>query len=321
MPAADIYHLHWISAFIDFRSLPLLARRAPIVWTFHDMNAFTGGCHYDRNCGRYADHCGACPVLGSDKAEDVSFRTIQRKSQILRALPKSRLVAVSPSEWLANETRRSHLFGDFITRVIPYGIDLTMFKPVDRTAVRTRLGFAPDERVVLFVAEDLTDERKGLRQMLEALTPLKDIPKLRILTMGKAGDSTQMPAPLFRHLGRLSNPVEIRDAYNAADLFCITSLQDNFPNTVIEALACGTPVAGFATGGVVDAVQQDVGLLTPTGDIAGLANCLRTILEDDERRNAMRNAARKRAEANYGEERQAHAYRALYEELLHGGIA
>lgn len=326
LPSADIYHLHWISGFFDFRSLPELARRAPIVWTFHDMNAFTGGCHYDQyndiKCGRFTAECGMCPFLNEEKGiDDLTHKTIQRKARVLSRVPKSRLVVVSPSEWLAGEVRRSSLFGNFVTRVIPNGIDLDVFKPVDRAAIRARLGFAPDDRVVLFVAENLNDGRKGCRQTLEALAPLMDIPRLRILTLGKAGNTEQMSGPQYRHVGSLHDPQAIRDVYNAADLFIITSLQDNFPNTVVEALACGTPVIGFATGGVVDAVDHGVcGLLSPTGDVAGLSDHLRTILNDDERRNAMRSVARNRAETYYGVARQAQAYRALYEEMLSGDI-
>ncbi|HEY5752955.1 MAG TPA: glycosyltransferase [Chthoniobacterales bacterium] len=321
MPAADIYHLHWIAGFVDFRSLPRLARRSPIVWTFHDMNAFTGGCHYDHHCGRFTEQCGMCPFLQSNDSRDATFRTIQRKSRVLQAIPRSRLVVVTPSEWLASEARRSSLFGKFVTRVIPYGIDLSVYKPVDRAVVRARLGFAPDDRVVLFVAENLVDGRKGFRETLETLSRITNFPRLRILTLGNPANSPQMAGLQCRHVGSVRDPLEIRDIYNAADVFIITSLQDNFPNTVVEALACGTPVVGFATGGIIDAVENGVcGLLSATGDIAGLTNCLLTILNDDARRNAMRPAARNRAEKHYGAARQAQAYRALYEEILNGDI-
>lgn len=321
LPPADIYNFHWIAGFVDFRSIPRLARRAPIVWTFHDMNAFTGGCHYDEHCGRFTQQCGKCPYLDSDDVRDITYKTIRRKARVLQSIPKSRLVVVTPSEWLASEARRSSLFGSFVTRVIPYGIDLDIYKPVDRDAIRARLGFAPEDRVVLFVAENLVDGRKGFRQMLEALAPLTTFPRLRILTLGNPANSAQMQGLQCRHAGSLRDPLEIRDVYNAADLFIITSLQDNFPNTVVESLACGTPVAGFATGGIVDAVDNGVcGLLSATGDINGLTNCLITILNDDARRKAMRSAARIRAETHYGAARQARAYQALYDEILNGDV-
>jgi len=316
LPPADLHHLHWVSDFIDFRSLPRLARRAPLVWTFHDMNAFTGGCHYDGGCGRFAENCGACPAMRSDDPRDVTFRVVQRKARALQQIPASRLVVVTPSEWLAGEVRRSHLFSRFTTRVIPNGIDLDIFRPVDRLAIRQRLGFTAEDRVVLFVADRLRDSRKGWSLLLQALTPLLSQSHIRVLTIGE-GDTTTLSGSSYHHLGRLADVAAIRDAYNAADVFVIPTLQDNFPNTVIEALACGTPVAGFATGGVVDAVEQgECGLLAPTGDVAGLTACLQTILSDDVRRAAMRVAARERAVVRYSVARQASAHRTLYEELL-----
>ncbi len=319
LPPADVHHLHWIADFLDFSSLPQLARRAPIVWTFHDMNAFTGGCHYDEGCGRFAEHCGACPTMRSSDPRDVSSRVVRRKERALQQVPTSRLVVVTPSEWLAGEVRRSHLFSRFATRVIPNGIDLDVFRPIDRAAVRQRMGYAPEHRVVLFVADRLRDSRKGWKLLQQALAPLLAQSHVRLLTIGE-GDTSTMAGPSFQHLGRLADATAIRDAYNAADLFVIPSLQDNFPNTVLESLACGTPVAGFATGGVVDAVVPgECGLLAPTGDVAALTACLQTLLSDEARLAAMRPAARERAVSKYGVARQAGAYRALYEEIL--GVA
>lgn len=316
LPPADLHHLHWVADFIDFNSLARMARRAPLVWTFHDMNAFTGGCHYDEGCGRFAEQCGACPSMRSDDPHDVTFRVIQRKARALLKIPASRLVVVTPSEWLAGEVRRSHLFGRFTTRVIPNGIGLDVFRPVDRVAIRQRMGFSSKNRVVLFVADRLRDSRKGWSLLLQALTPLLSQSHIRVLTIGE-GDTTTLSGPSYHHLGRLADSAAIRDAYNAADVFVIPTLQDNFPNTVIEALACGTPVVGFATGGVIDAVEQgECGLLAPTGDVAGLTACLQTILSDDARRSAMRVAARDRAVARYGVACQASTHRALYEEML-----
>jgi len=319
LPPADVLHLHWIADFIDFRSLPRLASRAPLVWTFHDMNAFTGGCHYDGGCGRFTDQCGACPLMKSEDVRDVTSRVIRRKMLALQSIPDSRLVVVAPSEWMAGEVRRSRIFGRFETRVIPNGIDLDVYRPVDRAAVRQRLGFAPEDRVVLFVAETLRDGRKGWAALMQTLAPLLIQPRLRVLTIGN-GDTSTMSGPQYRHLGRLVDPVAIRDAYNAADFFVIPSFQDNFPNTVIEALACGTPVAGFATGGIIDAVEEgECGLLAPTGDIAGFTECIRALLDDDALRRSMSVAARARAVAHYGTARQAQAHRALYEELIEAG--
>ena len=287
IPPADVYHLHWISDLVDFRMLAPLARRGHLVWTCHDMNPFTGGCHYDEGCGRFAAACGACPRLGSADLEDPSARVLHRKKSILASLPDRSLSVVCPSRWLADEARRSQLFGRFNAQVVPNGIDLETFRPVNRTAARARFGLNEDARVMLFVAESLDDGRKGWTELEQALGKMTGVPRLRVLTLGN-GDTQRMSGPEFHHLGHLSDPAAICAAYSAADIFVIPSLQDNFPNTVIEALACGTPVVGFATGGITDAVEHGgCGLLAPTGDTSALAAQMVHVLTDDALRAAL----------------------------------
>ena len=315
-PHADVYHLHWTADLVDFRMLPILARHAPLVWTLHDMNPFTGGCHYDLGCGRFQAGCGECPLLARPHPGDVSAAVLRRKRAVLGEIRADVMTVVTPSRWMAGESRRSAVLGGFATRVIPNGIDLDVFHPGDRPAARARLGLGTDERAVLFVAELLNDARKGWRELREALEAVAQLPRLRVLTLGQ-GDTQGLSGPAFHHLGQLSDDASIRDAYLAADLFVMPSLQDNFPNTVLEALACGTPVAGFATGGVADAVEHGVsGLLAATGDTVELAAHIRTVLTDDPLRAAMRTAARARAVAHYGTERQALAYREVYAGLI-----
>ena len=316
LPRVDIYHLHWVTDLFDFRLLPLMARRAPVVWTLHDMNAFTGGCHYDGGCGRFEQACGACPALVSDVPKDESYRVLRRKRKILSALPPGALTIVAPSRWLAQESSRSAAFGRFKTHVIPYGLDTHLFAPADRPAARARLGLAPEERALLFVAENFNDPRKGVIGLQPILAQIEELPRVRILTLG-AGAEQHFNHPAYRHLGRLVEPAAIRDAYAAADVFVIPSLQDNFPNTVLESLACGTPVVGFAVGGVTDAVEHGVsGLLAEAGDAAQLSSCLVELLFDDARREPMRAAARQRAVTLYSLRRQARDYLDLYGQLL-----
>jgi glycosyltransferase involved in cell wall biosynthesis len=317
IPFADVYNLHWTADLLDFRMLRRLADRAPIVWTLHDMNAFTGGCHYDRGCGRFANECGECPIIGSSDPRDVTRRVIRRKKRALSGIGDSRLTVVSPSRWMADEARRSSLFGRFEAFVIPYGLNLHTFRPVGKEGARRRFALESNEPVVLFVADRLQDTRKGWWQLQRALAEIPDLPHLRVLTVG-SGDTEHMSAPTFRHLGRLADPDAIRDAYNAADLFVIPSVHDNLPNTVLESLACGTPVVGFATGGVVDAVEHGVsGMLAPIGDAKELAACITKVLSNEVVRESMARAARARAVSHYGLDQQANAYIALYERLVH----
>lgn len=314
-PAADIIHLHWATDLLDFRALPRLVERTPLVWTFHDMNAFTGGCHYTQGCERFTTECGACPLLPSEDLDDVTHRILQRKVAALRNVPVSRLTIVAPSRWMAAQVRRSTVFGRFDVKVIPNGIDTDVFRPMDRTALRAKYGFSPEDRLILSVAENLSDRRKGMRELEQAFAQIAHVPNLKILTLG--GNCSRLQGNMYRHLGPLHDPEKICEAYNLADIFVIPTLQDNFPNTVIEALASGTPVVGFATGGVVDAVEDGMsGLLAPTGDVAGLAQNITRALTDDALRGAMRLAARERAVSHYSLKKQADTFSALYGRLL-----
>jgi len=230
-------------------------------------------------------------------------------------VPVSRLTIVAPSRWMASEVRRSTVFGRFNVEVIPNGIDVQVFRPLNRSALRRQYGFDPDDRIVLFVADNLSDRRKGTLELEQALALVSHLPKLKILTLG--GKAEHMQGPMYRHLGSVHDPAKVCEAYNLADIFVIPTLQDNFPNTVLEALASGTPVVGFATGGVADAVEDGLsGLLAPTGDVAGLARHIERALTDEALRGSMGLAARARAVNWYSLKRQTIACAALYRRML-----
>jgi glycosyltransferase involved in cell wall biosynthesis len=316
LPECDVVNLHWVADLLDYRLLPQLAERLPIVWTFHDMNAFTGGCHYSGLCERFVDRCGSCPQLMTTTNDaDLTRGVLERKRQVLRRVPRSRLTVVSPSRWLAQEARRSALFRDFDIRVIPNGIDLAEFRPMERSEARRRLQLPPDARIVLFVADLVVDRRKGLRLLLKAFQEIRDVPDLLLVTLGRGGHDAPTPHAT-RHLGSLHDSEDLRAAYSAADAFAIPSLQDNLPNTILESMACGTPVVGFEAGGVREAVVDGTtGLLAPTGDFSALAAALYRILGDRGLQATLSRQARIRVEREYAIDLQARRYAALYQEL------
>lgn len=317
-PEADVVNLHWIVDMLDYAAnLPTLARRSPLVWTFHDMNAFTGGCHYTAGCERFLDACGCCPQLARRGPGDRSARIFRRKAAALVRVPSDRLHIVCPSRWLADLTRRSTLFGRFDTSVIPNGLDTTEFSPVGRAKARAELGLRPDGKVVLLLTEQLDDPRKGARLMLEAVERIGDISGLQICAVGTPDAEASMPQPLFHQLGRIDDNRRLAAAYSAADVFVIPSRQDNFPNTILESMACGTPVVGFDTGGIPEMIEHGrTGYLAPVGDSQALADRLRLILGDDDKRRAMGLAGRETVLSRYTLDHQADAYLELYRTLL-----
>jgi len=317
LPPSDIVNLHWVADLFDYRTLPKLTARMPVVWTFHDMNVFTGGCHYSGVCMRYTQRCGACPQLITSPGEsDMTRRILTRKQEIIAQVPADRLTIVCPSHWLAEEARRSTLLRKFNVRVIPNGVDLGDFHPVERHEARRRLNLPLGARIVLFVADQIDDHRKGLRHLLRAFEMLQDIPGLLLVTMGR-GEFMRLPQSGSRHLGQLHEIDQLRAAYSAADVFAMPSLQDNLPNTILEAMACGTPVAGFAAGGVSEAVVDgQTGLLAPTGDVTALAAALRRILLDRPLQQALASESHQRIEQEFTVRLQAQRYAALYREIL-----
>ena len=317
LPECDVVNMHWVADLLDYRTLPRLAARVPVVWTFHDMNPFTGGCHYSGACARFCESCGSCPQLATSSGErDMTHRILKRKLGILKRVPRHRLAVVCPSAWLAREARSSALFRDFEVRVIPNGLDLQQYQPADPAEARARLGLPAKARIVLFVADQIEDRRKGLAQLLEAFGGVRDVPNLLLVTLGQGRSPVLADLPC-RHLGALHDPALLAAAYSAADVFAIPSLQDNLPNTILESMACGTPVVGFATGGVGEAIADgQTGLLAPVGDAPALGTALRRLLEDDRLRRQMAGEARARVEKEYTVRLQALRYAALYHELL-----
>lgn len=317
VPDCDVVNMHWVADLLDYRTLPRLTARVPVVWTFHDMNGFTGGCHYSGSCRRYREKCGACPQLITSSGErDMTYRILKRKMRILKRVSRRRLTVVCPSQWLARETRSSALFHDFDVRVIPNGLDPQQYHPVEQREARDRLDLPRAARIVLFVADFIEDRRKGLGLLLKAFEGIRDISGLLLVTLGR-GDSAGLANLPCRHLGSLHDPALLRAAYSAADVFAIPSLQDNLPNTILESMACGTPVTGFAVGGVGEAiVDGQTGFLAPADDAAAFAAALRRILEDPGLHRRMAREARLRVEKEYTVRLQALRYAALYHEML-----
>jgi glycosyltransferase involved in cell wall biosynthesis len=314
---ADIINLHWISGFIDHPSFfPALPKNIPLVWRLADMAPCTGGCHYDHDCGRFENECGACPQLGSRDENDLSRQIWQRKNDALRAHGKINLVATS--NWIAQQSRRSSLLRDFPVTVIPNGLDTDDFAPRDRRFAREMLGVPQDARVVLFAAESISVKRKGFALLLDALAGLQNDPDLVLLSVGGMKEPIKSPVRQIA-LGRIGIDRYLSLAYSAADVFVIASLQESFGQTVSESLACGTPVIGFATGGMLDMVRPgETGQLVPVGDVAALREAIRSMLAIPNVREQFSARCREIAVNEYSMHAQATAYVRLYESLIAG---
>ena len=317
LPDVDVVNLHWVAGLVDYpKLLPHLTRRVPMVWTLHDMNPFTGGCHYDTGCNRYLEQCGQCPALQSQVEVDLSRRVWMDKQEALGELPLDKVAIVCPSRWLAREAKASALLGRFEVVCIPYGLDLVEFAPLDKSFARELLNLPVEGEVILFVADRIDNRRKGIQLLVEALEQIKTPRPPNLLVVGESGDALETRLPVYR-TGLIADDRVLRAAYAAADITVIPSLQDNLPNIVLESLACGTPIVGFETGGVPDMVRPgETGWLCPVGEVGELARTIERALSDRDARMRMGAGCRAVAEAEYGSERQARRYLDLYEELL-----
>lgn len=312
----DILHLHWIGeGFLSPWSLAKL--QGPVVWTMHDTWPFTGGCHYpSENCYRYFDRCGQCPELCSRQNMDISRIHWKIKR---RAVKKVQPTIIALSQAFVQMVKQSGILRDCRVEHIPNCIDSNLFRPLSQESAREALGLPQRERIVLFGAPSATsDHRKGFDLLQDALKQVvyKTHGNFLAVVFGSAQSESALPCET-QFLGHLHDAVSLKLAYSAADVFVCPSRQESFSNTVLESLACGTPVAAFSIGGIPDMVEHKVnGWLAPPQDTEALAQGIAYILEDAERRARMSEAARRVVEERYAAPVVAARYRELYSELL-----
>lgn len=270
----DVVNLHWVN-YGQISPEGLAALQIPVVWSLHDMWAFTGGCHHSLDCERYISNCGSCPILHSHRSGDYSRRLWERKH---RAWQHRRFRIVAPSTWLASRSRRSSLFRGLPTSVIPNPLELTMFNPGNKSAARQRLGLPQDVPLVLFAAQRPFGNRaKGYHLLSQAMRILHGERPCHLVVLGHPAASNE-PFPVH-HLGYRTLDNEVVDAYRCADVFVLPSLYENLPNTIAEAMACGIPTVAFAVGGIPDMiVSGQTGFLAKPYDVTDLADGIRACL-------------------------------------------
>jgi glycosyltransferase involved in cell wall biosynthesis len=314
----DLINLHWIC--YGFLSPELIAKlNKPLVWTLRDMWGFTGGCHYTGDCTRYEANCGACPHLGSTQERDLSRLVWQRKHKAWQNLD---ITLVAVSHWIAECARRSNLFKHRRIEVIPNSIDGSIFKPRSKATVREILELPQDKQIILFSALEATsDERKGFQYLVGALQQLAQTDfkqRAELVVVGASQPSNPPDLGMkANYLGMLNDNLTLAMAYAAADVAIVPSLQDACPKIPIEALACGTPVVCFDTGGLKDIVEHEqTGYRAKCYRSRDLAQGIAWVLQDRDRWNALSQQARIKVEREFTQQVQAQAYLKLYRELL-----
>lgn len=255
---ADVIHLHWVNqgmlSLSDLRKICESGKK--IVWTMHDLWPLTAICHYTKECDKYITKCEKC-ILCNNKVVDISSIVFDRKKAIYAS---DNITFVACSKWLRDLGRKSKLIQGNKIVSIPNTIDLTVFNKREKIAIRKKLGLPLEKKIVLFGALNVTDERKGFKYLAEASLILKNkylVSDLVVITLGNKTEEVKnlIHQPIIS-LDYIKDESSISELYNAVDLFVIPSLEENLPNMIMEALACGVPCVGFNVGGIPEMISH-----------------------------------------------------------------
>lgn len=299
-------HDHWLNYKLLFSYIA--EKKIPVVWTQHDQWATTGHCMYNLcGCEKWKDECYACPI-SKWYSLDRSRRNHRLKKQLLAEIPSLTIVAVS--DWLGNNIRLSHL-KDRPLQVIHNGIDIKTFSPQPLNA-HQRYGIDSHKKIVLGVAA-IWDKRKGLNDFYELAKRLPT-DDYAIVIVGQLTEriKTLDGACQMVFVDRTQNALELAQLYSSATVFVNPTYQDNYPTTNLEAIACGTPVITYNTGGSPEAIDENTGIVVEQGDIDGLAEAIRRITANP----LSSEDCRKRAEAHFDKNKCFEQYISLYSRLL-----
>ena len=332
----DLVHCHNLhGGYFDLRALPWLSREVPTVLTLHDGWALSGHCAHSFDCDRWKTGCGRCPDLTIDPAirRDGTAHNWTRKRNIYA---RSRLYVATPCRWLLERVEQSMLAPAIAeARVIPNGVDLSVFRPSDKRSARAALGMPPGADVLLVA----TGPRGGIwrdhRTLLAALRLMasrgsgRDI---RIIAVGGDTAVLRTTGADVLDIGYEASPIAMARYFQAADVYMHAARADTFPIVILEALACGTAVVATAVGGIpeqirsasIDAVRENAlerlahatGILVPAGDAETFADAVLALLAHSEARCLIARNAANDARERFDSTRQTEAYLAWYGTII-----
>ncbi|QFK72926.1 glycosyltransferase [Pradoshia sp. D12] len=273
----DIIHLHnlhgyYLNIEILFDYLKIADK--PVVWTLHDCWAFTGHCAYFDyiNCDKWVNECNNCPQKNSYPASifmDSSKENYNDKKNIFCGVRN--MTIVTPSKWLAGLVKKSFL-KEYPVEVINNGIDLNTFKHTNSTF---REKYNLNNKFIILGVSSGWEKRKGLQYFID-LSKKVNSDNIIVLVGLSEAQLKNLPSNIVG-ITRTNSTKELAEIYSTADVFVNPTLEDNFPTTNLESLACGTPVITFDTGGSVESVNSDCGLIIPKGNLKCLLNGINEI--------------------------------------------
>lgn len=319
---ADVIHLAWINqGFLSLKDIrKIINSGKAVVWTMHDLWAATGICHFTFGCEAYKGQCHNCFYLprGGNSA-DLSTRVFNKKKKVYY---NSGIHFVACSKWLGNSARQSSLLTGSQLSVIPNPIDTHVFCPKDKCVARLHSTLPEDKRIILFVSQRVTMERKGMAYFIKAISLLAErYPEMKentvIAILGGRADEvvSQLALPSFP-LGYVKNERQLVDIYNSADVFVIPSLDENLPNTIMESMACGVPSVGFKVGGIPEMIDhQKNGYVASYKDADDLAAGIHWVLGEADKVELKRQCVQK-VMSCYSQRSVAMKYVEVYNQAL-----
>jgi glycosyltransferase involved in cell wall biosynthesis len=324
--AADIIHLHWVNhGFLDPKHIAEIAKlNKHVVWTFHDSNAFTGGCHVRYTCDHFKNECGNCPLLKNASPNDYSHKIWLQKK---KAYDKLNFSIIAPSTWMQQSAGESRLMKGKPVEQIANTLETSIFKPLDKKEAKERAGFPSNKFIFLSgFMPSRKDLHKGTSYLLESLELLKARlgEKAKDVELVVFGNRNTEDVPEFpfktSFLGTISDDERLALCYAAADAFLIPSLEDNLPYTVMESLSCGTPVVTFKTGGIPDMVKhQQNGYLAVYRSSESFADGMEWVINHPDR-GKLDKAARQTIMENFSEEVIGKKHIDLYKKITQSKI-
>jgi len=315
----DLIHIHCFHGkYFDLRQLESISQWRPVVVTLHDPWMFTGHCAYPGSCERFKVGCGACPDLKRYPAisRDASASNFARKREIYC---RSEMHLAAPSRWMMNQLEASAL-GDCFKdkRVIPNGIDTSEFTPGDSLVAREQWQLDPAVPVLLYVArnarsspyKDFGTIKRSMRAVVDELRK-----PIQLLVLGESG-SEEIHGSLRIRFELTTNSQKVVAAYRAADIYLHAAAAENFPTTVLEAMACGTPVVATRTGGIPEQViEAQTGHLVESGDHDAMTSAILKLLKDEARAHEFGSLARQKAVQLYDQSVMSERYLEWYKQI------
>lgn len=321
----DIIHLHNIHGFyVQVEQLFAYLKEAdiPVIWTLHDCWSFTGHCAYFDyiGCEKWQKECKSCPQHRQAypySMIDYSSKSYQRKKKSFENVKN--LTIVTPSHWLAGLVKKSFL-GEYPVQVIPNGIDLTNFNDQAQGAKFRQENQLQGKFIILGVA-NVWEQRKGLVHFLnlqellekEKNTAVFHRENTKIILVGVDKRTKKKLPPSILGIERTNGARELAAIYQAADVYVNATLEDNFPTTNLEALACGTPVITFSTGGSPESIDESCGLVTKSKDAEGIYQALLELKKHPKKKEDCLRRGRE-----YDKKKRFQEYLCLYEQVRQG---